>query len=61
MIDKEYIEMWEQEREQYDAYCKDLEKPRILYEEQEKQEKRLAIQRAVVLLENNGYKVEKIS
>jgi len=58
MIGKEYIEMTEQEQIQYDAYNEEQKRLMKLYEEQEK---RLAIQRAVVLLSENGYKVEKVN
>jgi len=46
---------------QQDKYLAELEEQDKLYRLYEEQEKRLAIQRAVVLLEENGYKVEKIS
>jgi len=55
---KEIMSMDEKDQDQYLAYLEEQDRLQELYEEQEK---RLAIQRAVVLLKENGYKVEKIS
>jgi len=47
--------------DEQDKYLAELEEQDELHKLYEEQEKRLAIQRAVVLLKNNGYKIEKIS
>jgi len=55
---RDYLSMTEEEQDQYDAYCEEQARFQVLFDAQEKEK---AIIKAIELLTENGYKVEKNS